>query len=262
MTLPDSMLNILIIDDEIEACENLRSILLNYVAPGINILGFAHDTEEAAQLIQELKPNAVFCDIELPSENALQFLSNIAPFDFQVVFVTAYDEFAIKAFKLNAVDYILKPIDIDELTEAVERLKHKINYKQNAIPDQGETFKQIAAMEKYNKITLKTFNQIEVVNFKDIYFIEGKGSYCTVYFNKSGNDRQITISNTIADYEELLPKDMFYRIHKSYLLNCSYIKDIIAADVYEVLLNSKNRLPVSRRRYGSFIDFLKENQLF
>jgi two-component system LytT family response regulator len=263
MTLPDHILNVLIIDDEIEACENLQEILLNYVAPEINIMGFAHDTDEAEKLIKELKPNAVFCDIELPTENALQFLSNMAPFDFEVVFVTAYDEFAIKAFKLNAVDYILKPIDIDEVSDAVARLKEKVNYRVKAQPqyDHSETFKQIATKEKYNKITLRAQNQIEVVDFKDIYFIEGQGSYCRVYFNKSNTDREITISNTIADYEELLPMDLFYRIHKSYLLNCSHIKEIIATDVCEVLIKSKNRLPVSRRRYASFIDFLKENEL-
>ena len=264
MALPDNILNILIIDDEIEACENLQEILLNYVAPDINILGFAHDTDEAEKLIADLKPNAVFCDIELPSENALQFLSKIAPFDFEVVFVTAYDEFAIKAFKLNAVDYILKPIDIDELADAVMRLKDKVNFRaksNNKTADQSETFRSIASKDRYNKITLRSQNQIEVVDFKDIYFIEGQGSYCRIYFNKSNTDREITISNTIADYEELLPMDVFYRIHKSYLLNCLHIKEIIAAEICEVLINSKSRLPVSRRRYASFIDFLKENEL-
>src|SRR6185369_4879620 len=102
------MLRVLIVDDETEACENLKNILLKYVDPDIQILGMAYDTEDAEKQINLLKPNAVFWDIEMPSENAIQYLVRVFPFDFEIIFVTAFDQFALKALKLNAIDYILK----------------------------------------------------------------------------------------------------------------------------------------------------------
>jgi len=254
-------LNVLIVDDETEACENIRNILLQYIDPEINILGIANDTLEAEKQIRFLKPNAIFFDIEMPGENALQFLERIYPFNFEIIFVTAYDQFAIRAFKLNAVDYILKPVDIDELANAITKLKEKLkfkNYNENN-EQQLKVIKQIANKEKQHKITLKALNHVEIVDFKDIYFIEGQGSYCKICFGKTNSDKEIIISNTLSDYEELLPMDMFYRIHKSYLINCMHIKEIFNENTCEVLIKNKNKLPVSRRRYSGFIDFLKTN---
>src|ERR1700740_2529996 len=115
-------LNVLIVDDEMEACANLQHILSEYVDKEINIVGIANNTREAEAAIAKAAPAAVFLDIEMPNENAFHFLERIAPFNFEVIFVTAYDEYAVKAFKLNAVDYILKPISINELNQAVQRL--------------------------------------------------------------------------------------------------------------------------------------------
>ena len=262
MTNRENRLNILLIDDEIEACDNLRNILTTYVEPDINILGVAHDTKQAEILINETHPDAIFLDIEMPDENAFQFLKRIMPVNFEIIFVTAYDNFAIKAFKLNAVDYILKPISIDELSDAVAKLKQKLSIKQLLRSNENdiEVLKQIANKERQHKIALRTFNHIEMVDFKDIYFIEANGSYCRFCFKKNGADEEATISNTIAEYEELFPSDIFFRIHKSYLVNCMHISKIRSDDTYEVITNGKYTLPVSRRRYASFIDFMKTNK--
>src|ERR1700689_5825299 len=125
MPSDNALLNVLIVDDEMEACDNLKNILMEYVDKEINIAGIANNTREAEAQINNFLPDAVFLDIEMPNENAFHFLSRISPFGFEVIFVTAYDEYAIKAFKLNAVDYILKPISIAELTAAVQKLKEK-----------------------------------------------------------------------------------------------------------------------------------------
>ena len=262
MSAQEQRLNVLLIDDEIEACDNLQNILTTYIEPDINILGVAHDTAQAEKLIAETRPNAVFLDIEMPGENAFQFLKRIDPIDFEIIFVTAYDHFAVKAFKLNAIDYILKPICIDELSDAVRKLKHKLSYKKlvETTDYENEVLKQIATKERQHKIALRMVNHIEMVDFKDIFFVEAQGSYCRICFRKDSKEQEVTISNTIAEYEELFPSDTFFRIHKSYLINCSHITRIMSEDSYEVISNFKHTLPVSRRRYAHFVDFLKSNK--
>ena len=254
----------LVIDDEKEACDNLINILHEYITPDINIIGIANDTAEAELLINELNPDAVFLDIEMPGENAFQFLSRMHPHSFDIIFVTAYDEFAIKAFKLNAVDYILKPICIEELGEAIVKLRERISYRQfvKFSDHQINAVKQIANKEPPRKITLKSLNHVDVVDFKDIYSIEGLGSYCKIFYNKSGANKEITTSNIIAYYEEILPADLFFRVHKSFLVNCMHIKDIIFGDNYSVVIKTLEHIPISRRRYGAFINFLKENNFY
>src|SRR5690242_15259365 len=119
-------LQVLIVDDEKKACTNLKNILLEFVDPGIVIAGIANSTAEAESLIADTTPDAIFLDIEMPTENAFHFLDRISPVNFEVIFVTAYEEYAVRAFRLNAVDYILKPISIAELKKAVQRLKDRI----------------------------------------------------------------------------------------------------------------------------------------
>ncbi len=257
----DSPIKIILVDDEIEACDNLKSILEDYVEVSVSILGTANDTTEAEHLIKMHDPDAVFLDIEMPDENAFQFLERLVPYDFEIVFVTAYDEYAIKAFKLNAVDYILKPICIDELDNAMQKLKERVDYRflVKHAEHQIKTLKEISNKEPQHKIVLRTLNHIEIVEFKDIYYIEGLGRYCKIFFHKENTLREITMSNIISDYEEILPKDLFYRIHKSYMVNCAHVSKIMNEHTYEVVVKNKITLPVGRRRYSDFIRFLKEH---
>ena len=119
----------IIVDDEHEACINLKNIINDYIQIDINILDCAYSTLDAEEKIKALNPDAIFLDIEMANENAFQFLERLGQIDFDIIFVTAYDEYAIRAFKLNAVDYILKPINIDELAKAIEKLQQRIKYR-------------------------------------------------------------------------------------------------------------------------------------
>jgi two-component system LytT family response regulator len=264
MSLNHSKIKALIIDDEREACDNLKNILTEYIDSDISILGIANDTISAEKLIIELNPDAVFLDIEMPDENAFQFLKRIHHYNFEIIFVTAYDEFAIRAFKLNAVDYILKPINIDELNIAIIKLKERITYRQFTKHNEYEikALKQIVEKELPHKITLKSLNHIEVVDFKHIYLVEAQGSYCKIFFVKAGAIKEIITSNIISYYEELFPPEFFYRVHKSYIINCTYLEDIITDNNYSIVLKNKYEVPVSRRRYADFIKFLKENNFY
>jgi two-component system LytT family response regulator len=262
MPLKTTPLKVLIVDDERKACTNLRDLLLTYVDKDINIAGIAHDTHEAYAKIVKHMPDAVFLDIEMPNENAFHFLERIRPVNFEVVFVTAYDEYAVRAFKLNALDYILKPISISELRNAYEKVIEKIRYK-NLIASKNisyiELANQVSNTVKHHKITLKDINTTEVVDFKDIYFVEAQSSYSRILFLKEHEVKEMILSSPLSDYEELLPADQFFRIHRSYLINCAYIKKIMNDGSNQVIMKNDAPIPVSRRRLGTLISFLKNN---
>ncbi len=257
------ILNVMIVDDEQEACDNLENMLREYVDVKMNILGKYNTTKEAEKHIMTMRPDAVFMDIEMPNENAFHFLQRIAPANFEVVFVTAYDEYAIRAFKLNAVDYILKPISITELRNAALKLQDKIKYRHliadNAMAYQ-EVANQVTSKVKQQRLTLRDSNSIEIVDFKDVYFIEAQGSYSKVVFLKAGILKEMVMSVSIADYEELLPADQFFRIHRSYLINCAHLKKINRDENATAQLGAHYSLPVSRRRFSLLIDFLHSNK--
>lgn len=261
MKANNEALNVLIIDDEKKACLNLKNLLLEFIDPNINILGFAHNTTQAEQKIKELKPHAVFLDIEMPNENAFLFLERIAPVNFDVIFVTAYDEYAVKAFRFNAIDYILKPISIQELSTAVEKLKDKAKFKKISTEriSFDELSNQIANKVKQHKITLKDNNRIEIIDIKDLYYIEALGSYSKIVFIKDQETNEMTLSGPLSDYEELLPAEIFYRIHRSYLVNYTQIKKIENNENLQVILRNNIWIPISRRRYTPLLEFLKNN---
>ncbi|ASZ11232.1 LytTR family DNA-binding domain-containing protein [Chitinophaga pendula] len=258
----DKKVSFLIVDDEKEACKNLKNLLYTYVDPDIHIAGIAHTTEEAVQQITLLQPDALFLDIEMPGENAFGFLERIYPFSFEIVFVTAYDEYAIKAFKLNAVDYLLKPIDIPELVNAVRKVEEKLRYKHlhwDVDNTYGKLSKQINGKAKPQQITLKDNNCIEIVDFKHLIYVAANGSYSRIYFQKGNVVKDIILSHSIAEYEELLPPELFFRIHKSYLVNCMYVRQIIREDNPQVMVGD-TKLPVGRRRYAALMTYLKNNE--
>ncbi len=256
-------LNVIIVDDEIDACKNLQKILVEYVDPGINIQGIANSTAEAEKLIKEHQPDVVFLDIEMPNENAFEFLDRIATITFEVIFVTAYDEYAIRAFKLNAVDYILKPISIDEVAGALKKAQDRRGYKK--IMDGNNMYARllgdIKGLNKLDKIRLKDNVGFEIVDFKDIFYVEAKGSYSNVYFLKEdGSEKYLITSHSLNDYEDLLPMNIFCRIHRSYLVNCIHVKKVVADDNSFVIMKGKKKLPVSRRRITELMEYFKDKQ--
>lgn len=257
-------INVIIIDDEQEACSNLQNILNEFIEEQINILAFANSTGEAEEKINKLQPDAIFLDIEMANENAFQFLERMQPFQFEIIFVTAYDEYAVRAFKLNAVDYILKPINIAELNEAVKKLSEKLRLKrllQHQTSDYSDLAQQMNQKKKQHQIILRDKNDLEVVPFKDVLYVKAMGSYAQIVFLKGNTEKSLVMSRSIADYEDMLPSDIFFRAHKSYLVNCQFVKRIIREEQLSVELTNTTVLPVSRRRLSEMILFLKNHNL-
>lgn len=250
--------SILIVDDEYDACNNLKNILSTYIDAHLKI-AIAHSTIDAEKQIEIIQPEIVFLDIDMPGEDAFQFLQRISPINFEVIFVTAYHEYAIRAFKLNAVDYILKPIDIDDLEKAVARAKNRIAANEILLKyttTQQTEWTPFIEQNEQQHIVLRNQQHYDIVPFKDILYIKAMGSYSKVVYQKDGKEQSMTMSYSIAEYEQMLPEDRFFRVHKSYLVNCDQIRSVLKEKQVSIAQPSDIKIPVGRRRYTELLVFL------
>lgn len=252
----------LIVDDEVDACRNIEALLKQYWANSIEILGMANNTEQAEKMMTQVLPDVLFIDIEMPGENAFQFLTRLGNVPFEIIFVTAYDEYALRALKLNALDYILKPISIEELGLAIRKLEDKLAHKRNDHKTLAQFLNQISKKVNNKSIVLRSKFELMIVDFDDISHIEAESSYARFYFKDSEEGfRSMLLSHPLAYYEELMPLDLFCRVHKSFLVNTRHIKKIIKGDNAFVELKNASIIPLSRRRYQILLDFLDENNI-
>ena len=237
----------IIIDDEEDARQMLQLLLKKYSS--IEIIGEAASVQEGITLIKESNPVLVFLDIELTDGTGFDLLNHFPEADFQIVFVTAYDEFAIKAFKYNAIDYLLKPIDPLELEKVIQKIQNGI---------QPNWAKQIDALlstvkeKKVEKILLGTSEGMHVIKLSEIIHIEAEGSYCNIFL--INNDRLI-VSKNMKELESLLDSKIFFRAHQSYIVNLNFVKKVLKDEGGLILLQDDSKVPISRRRKE---DFLKE----
>ncbi len=214
------MIRALIIDDEPKSVKILSAMLQEY-CPGVTLAGVAHKADDAVALIRQLQPNLVFLDIEMPSGNGFDILDRVRPVTFEVIFVTAFNEYTLKAFRYNALDYLLKPINIEELQAAVDRAAGNIKLKSfNAQLDYFlQSLKKTAP--PVQKIALAEKNGIILIPITDIIRCEASRGYTTFIIK---NKEKVLSSKNIKEYEELLPEDTFFRLHNSHLVNLNYIR--------------------------------------
>ncbi|MFN8259195.1 MAG: LytTR family DNA-binding domain-containing protein [Bacteroidales bacterium] len=229
-----------IVDDESDAIYTLELIIQSYL-PELNIVGKYTDPEKAIIEIPILKPELIFLDINMPVMNGFELLEKINNPDFNVIFTTAYDEFALKAFKYNALDYLLKPIDISELAASIYRIKSRNkNHKQN-----GFDFRNIInemKLPKEEKITISTNDGIYFVNPSEIVYLMASGSY-TKIIRKDGDI--IMVSKLIKDIETLVGPN-FYRVHRSYIINLKHVKMMLRTETWELIMENGDKIPIAR----------------
>lgn len=256
-----SKITAIIVDDEELARENLQ-LLLNEFCPEVEVIGKGQNVEEARNLIQTKKPEAVFLDIRMPSgEEGLELLDDVYDYNFQIVFVTAFKEHAIKAFNINSIHYILKPIDIDDLKEAVNKL---INYKELFTKDSAnfdtylESIKNFSENIHYqnesSKITVSHSRGIKIIDDNAILYLEGDGNCTNIHFT---NGEAFFDTRTLKIYDGILNKKKFFRIHKKYIINLTHLTDYVSEDGYYAQMISGEKLPVARARVSSFIKTIK-----
>jgi two-component system LytT family response regulator len=251
----------IIVDDENLARENLRMLLDEY-CPEVEVVGSGENVDQARKLIEELKPEAVFLDIRMPSgEEGLELLDDVKTNNFQIVFVTAFKEHAIKAFNINSIHYILKPIDIDDLKEAVFKL---LNYKKLFYQDSANLENYIESIKNFsenihyqnesNKITVSHLKGIKIIEDSSILFLEGDGNCTNIHFL---DGTSFFDTRTLKVYEEILNKDKFFRIHKKHIISLTYLTDYLHEDGYYAILEKGVKLSVARARVPEFIKTIK-----
>lgn len=254
-------LRAIIVDDEELARKNL-SMLINDYCPEIEIVGEANGKEKAKIEIERLKPDVVFLDIRMPSASeGLDLLDEIGSKKFFVVFVTAFKDYALRAFNASAVHYILKPIDIDDLKTAVNKL---IDAKQifEQDPDNFITYfnsiknlsQRLADKKPNHQIVISHSKGLKIVDDDTIVYLSASGNCTNIYFKD--NTRYLD-TRTLKIYENILNPKLFFRIHKSHIINLNYIKDYISEDGYYVVLKDNTKLPVARNRVTDFTKYLK-----
>lgn len=246
-------MRVIIIEDEPAVRKDITGILK--LRPDIQILGEAATVNTAIKLINTTEPDVILLDIHLGDGNAFELLSSISTYDFQIIFITAYDNFAIKAIKVGAFDYLLKPVDSDELFSSLDKIiKQKNNLITTKEQVQYTTYQTSQSIQsKPNKFIIKTNEGIHIIVYKDILYCKGEGSY--TYFYLSDN-REILASKPLKEYEDLLPSDEFVRCHQSYIVNINELIKIDRDD--NLILKNGHHVPVATRRKDVVLKVLSQ----
>lgn len=244
------MYKAVIIEDEYHLREALEMMIKITVGEKVKFIGSAEGLADSVELIDCLKPNIVFMDVMLKDTTGFEVLSKISHKNFHLIFTTAYEEFAIRAIKFSAIDYLLKPIDYEDLETAISRIE--------GIDKERKSRQWIITSEDVRKIperiVLPTQEAMHVVKFEQIIRCETSGSY-TTFFLVDG--KKIIVSKSLKYYEDLLDKNVFIRVHQSHLININYI--ISYSKEGTVSLQDKSNIPISRANRENFFNLIKNH---
>ena len=246
-------MKVVIVDDEILVAKNLE-LLLNRYCPEIIIEGIAHSAKDAEALIKDKRPDVIFLDVEMPHGNGFDLLKRFDQINFGVIFVTAFDHYAIKAIKYSAIDYLLKPIDITELVAAVAKAQAQLKSKS---VNQGlnlllQNLAQPAA--RLQKLTLPTMDGMIFVNIDEILYCKSDGNYTSFYLINGQNPMA---TRQIGTYEDLLPEPLFCRIHRQYIVNVNKVSKYIKGRGGYVVMSDGKIIDVSVRKKEDFLNAYK-----
>lgn len=245
-----------VVDDE-ESCRENLMLLLERYCPRVEIVSTAATLNDAAVQILRHEPLLVFLDINLGAENAFTLLEQLEPLKFEVIFTTAHHGYAIKAFNVKAIDYLLKPIELEALITAVEKATERIQSKElrNSM---DEVIEQVQSINRNkHKIGLATASGYEMVYIKDIAYCLASGSYTEFVFTSG---EKLTVSKNLKYYENALTDYGFLRSHNTALVNLAYIKRIERVDGGGLVMEDGNFLPVSRQKRKEMEEKIKENR--
>lgn len=247
------MIKAVIIDDE-PGLRELNQIILEKNFKDIEVIGSLGSVAEAVEFIDQNQPQLLILDIRLGDGTGFNILQKIKPYNYSVIFVTAYNEFAIKAIRFSALDYILKPIDESEYCNAINRAISSIN--SNMLQEQVETFfNYYERKTQSRKIVLKTSEAISIVDVSDITHCRSDSNYTTFYLTTG---EKIMISKVMKEYEEILSEYGFFRPHHSFLVNLNYINKLDKSDGGFLILKDGSEIPVSLRRKKKLVQILEQ----
>ncbi|OIR14213.1 sensory transduction protein LytR [mine drainage metagenome] len=254
------MLKALLVDDEVNNLESLE-FLLNNDCEGVTVAGKANNAAQARKWLTNHTTDVIFLDINMPGENGFEFLQSLASRNFKIVFVTAYNQYAIQAIKASALDYILKPVNIDELKQAVEKLKDAVKSDTSTEQNQLmlEIFLETIQKKQFpKKIALPQLGGISFIEVDNIVSLQADSNYTIIHMN---NMQKLVVTKTLKEFEELLDQTQFTRIHKSYIVNMRYIKEYSTTDGGIVKMTDGNQWSISRRQLENFLQKMKMDSL-
>jgi two-component system LytT family response regulator len=245
------MKRIAIVDDEADARQMLRSMITT-LCPDVEICGEADSVESAYVLIRQTQPHVVLLDISMEEGNGFDLLDKFKLPDFQIIFTTAHDEFALKAFRYHALDYLLKPINPAELAQTIDRVKGEssMNY-----PNRIRNLLENSRSGQLNKIALSSQEGMVFLRLDQLIRIESEGSYSTFYLL---NQERHVVSRPMKEFEELLPKDLFFKLHQSHLINLAFVKKILREEGGYALMEEGGKVPIARRRKDEFLEAMRQ----
>jgi two-component system, LytTR family, response regulator len=243
-----------IIDDENKA-RKLITALLNEEYNDLFTIHEAEDLVSGCQIIKEIQPDIVFLDIEMPNHSGLQIADFLASHEmnFQLIFITAYNEYAVQAFKLSAVDYLLKPIDISEFKNAVEKAKQ--NIQKGNISHKLDDLKKVFNQLSLNKMVLEVPKGVLFVSHDDIIAFEADGMYTKVFMQD--NSTQLICKPLKHFVEQLESKPIFYKPHRSYLINLKFMKELSKKDGYHIIMENNKTIPVAKEKKDEFLALIQ-----
>ncbi|MUP45433.1 response regulator transcription factor [Gramella sp. BOM4] len=246
------MIRSILVDDEITAIKSLKWEIEKY-CPEIEVVQHFTDPVEAISGINTIKPDCVFMDIEMPGLDAFQLLNRLSFKDFDLIFTTAYDNYAIKAFREEATDYLLKPIDPEDLSLAVERVKKR--KQENSL---GKAFQDLVSntnlsQKNNDKIPLHFADRTLFLKISEIIFCKSDGNYTEIFLK---NGQKEVLSKKLKYVQELINDPVFFRVHHSYLVNLKYIQEYFKNEGHYLVLEDGSSIPVARSRKKELLEFL------
>ena len=241
------MIRAVTIDDEPESRKAITNILTDY-CKDVTILGEADNVASGIKLIKETNPDVVFLDIQMPDGNGFDILESFDTINFHVIFVTAFNQYAIKAIEFSAIDYLLKPLDPVKLLKAVEKLKN-LSPKINQSSERVEML--LKNKNNVSKIALPTLNGYRFVKVKDIIRCEANNNYTSFYLQTT---EKIVVTRTLKDFESMLKDDSFIRVHQSHLINIDYVEQYIKGDGGTAIMSDGSEVEISRRKKDQFLN--------
>lgn len=246
------MIRAIIIEDEFHSSELLKEMIQVHCKM-LEVVGVATSVSTGIHLIQTQQPDLVFLDIYISEGIGFDILDVVQPANFKVIFVTGYEAYALKAIKYSALDYLLKPVILEELVQAVDKAKKIMPPPNDAVEFLKE--KLVRPVNSFERIVLSDYKTHCIINVKDIVFIEAKRGY--TIFHLQDKQTRLT-SNSLNHYEDLLPDTKFYRIHKSYLVNCDEVIGLETGRGGQIKLIGGQLLPIAVRRKAAFLRFFNK----
>lgn len=253
------MIKTIIIDDEPLAIESLKLILNKWCREDVQVMATSNSPQLGKSLIEEHKPDLVFLDVEMPGMSGIDLLRSIPNQEFRVVFVTAFDAYIIDALRLSAMDYLMKPVEADEIVNIITKIKNEAKKNKNNLSDQVHGLEKILLQSSKAidpRIGIAMAERIVFVNVQDILYCEANGVYTNIFLR---DGKKIVASKPLGDFEEQLVQYRFFRIHHSTLINLNFIKEIQRSNGGFVVMINGAKLEVSHRKRKDFLDAIDDS---